>query len=426
MYTGYEMQIAHDDAGNASHARVYPDMVADACVELQLSSSIIGDWLECEPTGNLSHVIDCPLRVSTYNAQSLAGDGGPQCVAAQACSRKVHILGLQETRSKLHGIKKLGVFLRVFAPASNGNHGCEIWFDTCIPFCHDHDRPVHINRDNITIMHHDPRRLIVVVQTCGQIFGCASLHGPHAGCKEPLCQWWRETARLCTLHVPRIPLLSLMDSNLASPNCSLLRDKGLVSQSLFLNPKQESFDGSFRDWLCVCEQTAFGSFEEYRKFDGLFCNRSYVTRCRGRPEIIDHIMGRGFVCKHGTYRTVYDHVHLNEGDDHFPIECIVTWSSPASSNSIRRRRLPYDRSKIGTPEADACFCQCLALCPDVPYQVEPTSHAWIIQKCILNAAMIAYPRSGTKAHQSYITESTLSQIQSCKKNYRALQSGFSH
>ena len=81
-----------------------------------------------------------------------------------------------------------------------------------------------------------------------------------------------------------------------------------------------------------------------------------------------------------------------------------------SEPAVKRRMLPYDRKKIGNAECDKVFRECLQFCPITPYAVDTHSHAWCIEQCLQNAAVLAYPRDACTKHQSYITDYTFQKI----------------
>ena len=126
--------------------------------------------------------------------------------------------------------------------------------------------------------------------------------------------------------------------------------------------------------------------------------------------VIDHIFAKGVGCKDHTYESWHDFVSLCEGCDHSPVLCTVVWSGKHDEHFHRRRVLPYDRKKIGNPELDGIFRQCIDMCPPVPYYIDTTTHCWIYNKCLVNAAKIAYPIDVKKKHQDYITNETFQLI----------------
>ena len=135
---------------------------------------------------------------------------------------------------------------------------------------------------------------------------------------------------------------------------------------------------------------ALGTFEVNLTDDVIDSNATYHCKVSGVPKVIDHILGSNDACVPHSYHTIQSWVPICEGVDHSPISCIVRWNGTNAYRYNKRRVLPYDRKKIGDPDCDKVFAQCVALCPSIPATVDCTSHCWILNQCFLNAAKLAY------------------------------------
>lgn len=171
-----------------------PDTLVDR-VSWQLSSKVISQWID-KHNDNIQHanVQTCVLHVCQYNAQSLIKCGADKLLAAQACKRKVHIIGVQESRYKKCRIFSCGPFLRVTSGSPHGTHGCEIWFSLTLPFAKINQCDCYVDANSVTILHHEPRRLLVKCCCANKSFVCVSLHAPYLGNDElDVSKWWCET-----------------------------------------------------------------------------------------------------------------------------------------------------------------------------------------------------------------------------------------
>ncbi len=91
---------------------------------------------------------------------------------------------------------------------------------------------------------------------------------------------------------------------------------------------------------------------------------------------------RNFLVKYSTRVT-----------DHYPL--VSGFSTPAvdpKSAPYSRRAQEFDVSKIGVPECDRAFLNCLSHFYGVPYCVDATSHNFVIDQVVTHALCSAYPK----------------------------------
>eukprot|EP00959_Pyramimonas_sp_CCMP1952_P067554 1410106-Pyramimonas_sp.AAC.1 len=70
---------------------------------------------------------------------------------------------------------------------------------------------------------------------------------------------------------------------------------------------------------------------------------------------------------------------------------------PNFSRSFERRRVaPYDRKGTENPEKVTLFKRLLSQLPPVPFAVDPTSHCYLRQIGIQEAAACAFPKPKTQ------------------------------
>ena len=413
---GKALQLAYD-YGSSMHNHdgisALPDTLVDR-VSWQLSSKVISQWID-KHNDNIQHanVQTCVLHGCQYNAQSLIKCGADKLLAAQACKRKVHIIGVQESRYKKCRICSCGPFLRVTSGSPHGTHGCEIWFSLTLSFAKINQCDCYVDANSVTILHHEPRRLLVKCCCANKSFVCVSLHAPYLGNDElDVSKWWCETLTIIKKFCNNSPTFVFADANLAIPReCNTVCDNrfGNIHRP---NKLQVGRDASFSQFLIESGVSAFGSIESKLVGVSNESNVTYVGKISNKGKTIDHILGKDIVCVERSYCTWFDFVASHDGLDHFPVLCKIQWNSSLDTSFSKRRVVPYDRRKIGRPECDCIFNQCIAMCPVIPFCIEPTTHAWLTNMCILNAAMAAYPFDpGNRKHQKYISDATFMQIQ---------------
>ena len=292
----------------------------------------------------------------------------------------------------------------------NGNYGCEIWFSTVLPFLYLHDKPKFVNKDSIGFLYYDPRRLFVECSVACASFVCVSLHAPYVGCKEEHHEWWKVTIKLCDKYLKNKSCLFFFDANLHIPECCLEKADGTSGNFSFGKKwSGEAYD-TFATLLAKPGLSIFETFEPNLKSASYDNNSTYFSKSGQSQFVYDHICAIGMCCIKGSYEVWNEVVSLCDGVDHLPVWCKVKWHNNSSFCYNKRRVIPYDRNKIGDEDCDAIFRECLSLCPSIPFFFDTTSHSWILNKCFVNAAMIAYPHDLKRKHQQYITKDTFALI----------------
>ena len=70
-------------------------------------------------------------------------------------------------------------FLHVIGAAKQGRYGCEIWVSHVRPLGHRNGNPIRATADSISVLHDDPRRLVIRLHTPVLSAFIACIHGPH-------------------------------------------------------------------------------------------------------------------------------------------------------------------------------------------------------------------------------------------------------
>ena len=426
--TGRELQLAFDfsvsgrSIDNISDLPSVEGSLNQERVSWQLPSSVISKWIDQHSQYSSHDIVKtCTLQVCQYNALSLIQCGAAKLLASQASKKRLHVVGIQESRYKKCRIFTLGPSLRVASGAPEGTLGCEIWFNMTLPFVRVNETDYYVDASSTTILHHEPRRLIVKCCCANRSFCSVSLHAPYIGKVDTdVDKWWSDTLDIINKYCPSGATIVFVDANLSIPSvCHTIRESSFGTV-IWPNPIQVGRDEPFSQFLIESGVSAFGSNGSKLADSSLHSNITYVGKINNTGKTIDHILGKGIVCVDKSYSSWLDYVASHDGVDHFPVVCKMQWNSAHDSSFCKRRVLPYDRRKIGQPECDLVFNHCISLCPVIPFCIEPSTHAWLVNMCFLNAAMAAYPKDpGNKKHQKYISYDTFRQVQ---ENARILRS----
>lgn len=150
------------------------------------------------------------------------------------------VVGIQEARTDEIFSHSNQTYLRLASGADHGHFGVELWLALTIPFGHYKGRPRFFSKKDVTVLHRDPRRLLVRV--CNDFLDVLLfvLHGPQSGRdQEERKDWWEHTTRVVQRFEHLGPLFVLGDMNattgladhvtvfrddLVSPNTDFLRD----------------------------------------------------------------------------------------------------------------------------------------------------------------------------------------------------------
>lgn len=162
------------------------------------------------------------LNVCTLNVKSLFEDCGQErnksrflekatYLAEQFAWYGYHVIGLQETCTKVAGVQQIGQYTRVVGGCGdNGMLGCELWVSKDLV-------GAAVTHQSLVCLHSDPRRLIVRLQHMGLDFCFAVLHAPHSGYSDDdLTKWWKESIHHCCVY-GKMNLCVLIDSNAQTP-----------------------------------------------------------------------------------------------------------------------------------------------------------------------------------------------------------------
>ena len=199
-----------DHAGLAPSDLIRPFVPRGLCAEKDGDTSTAGEK-------HIAYSLD--VCTASFNALSLLPPkavGAPaalseaglafQTGAAAILERQLHAHGvvlacLQETRCP-EGTLKTGRYVRLCSGGQRGQWGTEVWIlDGHRALKSADGRSWPISAARATVLHHDPRRILVRLP-CGPLsFLVAALHGPHRAFEATqIADWWHETGRLVRHH----------------------------------------------------------------------------------------------------------------------------------------------------------------------------------------------------------------------------------
>ena len=155
--------------------------------------------LDEEPLPLKQSTIKFTLSLASANVQSLLSKtdhgmghaGKIQYAREQFKAHGLQILGIQEARTpQLCGTQD--EVLRISSGHQKGHYGVELWIDLDRPYAYVDGRSVHFAKHHFTVLHAEPRLLIVRAHAdyLHAVFVVA--HAPHSGyTRADREAWWR-------------------------------------------------------------------------------------------------------------------------------------------------------------------------------------------------------------------------------------------
>eukprot|EP00973_Karenia_brevis_P028265 3894766-Karenia_brevis.AAC.1 len=260
----------------------------------------------------------------------------------------------------------------------------------------------------MTILHADPRRLLVGITARLVSVLAVVLHAPHVGHATVVENWWLETARLLAEHRSHFGCVCiLMDANASFPESVDSR----VGEHIFDGHKNVAGGDGLGKMVRRLDLWAPGTYDDCLARLGRANNGTYLHDASGSPVIIDYVLcSPDVAARPGTYCTMYDFQAVCDGWDHWPVCVDLCFPVSLQPSIAKRRVLPYDSRKIDDPACVKTFQQLMRGRPIVPFNVDPTSHCHILREFVLQCAVDAFPHGGALPKKPFITEHTFQLI----------------
>ena len=320
--------------------------------------------------------ISAKLRLMTYNALSLKTHGQDQALSEEMRRHGVSVLALQECREVVEQIRIQGGICKLAGPALDGHFGCQIWVDCEQVIGHRKDgTPITWDRQAFTVLHADPRVLVVGGRAATQKLAIVSAHAcTNVTGSEERNKIWR---RICNAvkSIPRghIPLL-LIDANARFEHgteqpvdgCkNAHRLKELVQRhDLWLSGNIDKFGKPLITWIPPGHSSS-GTCIDYIAVPRTWSLGAEVI---GDPGLLD----------------------VHAGFDHFPVAVDIV--ACVEHGSRDPRSVCIDVEQLYTPEGQAKAEAILASVPSVPWHVDCDSHLACVNQYMATHFAAAFPR----------------------------------
>ena len=248
----------------------------------------------------------------------------------------LNFLGIQEARSEAGSFCSHDI-LRLAGGSAKGHLGVELWVSLQQPYASIGKRAHHFTRKHFTVVHADPRLLLVHVEAPHFTCWIAVGHSPHTGTDEgDRHGWWVLFSDLLTKHADGAPVFLLIDANaLSGPR----DDQAVHEHDDASNANTEDFRQllSLHE-LCLPATSVqhTGDHATWYHPDGHHSNRiDYVA-------IPQRLQG---ACEHSAVLADFD---LGNSADHQVAAIQLNWdeNTVVISHAASNKHYPLDRQKI--------------------------------------------------------------------------------
>ena len=170
------------------------------------------------PCSFRSSLVDYCISLATANVNSLHNgpdgySGKLQYIRDQMKALHLLFLGIQESRSSTV-CSQCDDVLRLGGGSTGGHYGVELWINLTQPFANVGTKPKYLNKQNVVVVHADPRLLIAKISHELWHACIAVAHAPHSGHPDEVrSAWWCQLTETLTHHAADVELYVLIDAN---------------------------------------------------------------------------------------------------------------------------------------------------------------------------------------------------------------------
>lgn len=285
------------------------------------------------------HVSLGSANVASLYAGEHGCSGKVQLLREQLTRFKLNVLGIQESRcpaicSLIDGVYRLG------AGADRGHWGVELWFNLNQPIGHVGNAPIFLTKQDIVVLHQDPRLMLVRVDHPEWKANLMVGHAPQSGqTEEARTAWWAQMSEVLRHLGDESPLFVMLDAN-AAPGLS---DGQVVGKQGFASSKSTPLLRAFLEEFHLCLPCTFA------------CHQGPTTTWRAPNGLTEHCID--FVCipenslQHCSLSTTLPEFELFNGDhDHLPVAVQLKWEAircvTATEGRPQHDHQSFDRTQI--------------------------------------------------------------------------------
>ena len=338
----------------------------------------------------------CSLRVATYNALTLGGGrerplydepGRIKLLREQAERQSLHLIGLQETRTK-EGMTVSHNYVR-FASGSTaeGTHGIELWASRTIPFATTTTGQYYYFKETcFHIAHSTPSLMITTYEEAEFAMTITVAHAPHNGLPTDIKdEWWQKLMQKLKQVHKKGHHVVLIDANARIGTDPSTAFGGKSTDTEDDNGKRLRI---FATELGLFAPTTF--HEIHQGEDYTWTNPSNTHRSR-----LDYVLLSDYMKPSTTSSWVEPNFHAGSPDrDHRAVFTDVNWHQLFSGK--RKKRQGFDLKAIRKEENRTKLATALEDLPEYDWDMNATEHALRLTKELQRRLGILFPKQAGK------------------------------
>ena len=354
------------------------------------------------------------LRIASYNAMTLRdketdkGQRGEDWKAAslrsQFSERGYHFIGLQETRATNSTVISTPDYVRFVSGGQDGHHGCELWCHKNLKIGGKDGHPMTINPQTCTVLHAEPRLLVVSVGIEGTRVIFYVMHVPHEGTEENARNdWWTHTKGIFHKFMNMGKTFILADLNARFGE----EVQGIIGNRLCT--KSTNNGDSFIEVLEDIDGWLPSTFSEYH--DGQDWTWTHPRGSKARLDYIALEKASNMVVRKSwvdldiqTSLTVRDHEVVGMDLD---LLCGL--------GNKTKHRTRYDWEKLHTKEGRLCFQQIVNELPEEDWKLDIHTHWQRLENGLHKGLSKHFPVQKKGGRRNIFSANTLGALELRKK-----------
>ncbi|CAE7446716.1 unnamed protein product, partial [Symbiodinium sp. CCMP2456] len=301
------------------------------------------------------------LNLITYNCLSARSRAAKALLDQGLHHRQCALAGLQETRDLEEGVQTTEHYWVVSSGCDkSGAGGCQVWISKCLPWARAGEQMMQPARDSICVLFASPQLLIVLFRVGTLKVACVVAHAPTSTAPQPVIdQWWKDL-REANLRVPPGHIrICMIDANASFESHP---DNPSTIEATPSGANSSCFQAFCQDF-CLCPSAQ-------RDVSG---NRLFSWTSPGGElkRLID------YVCVPDAWKEGFATMpnfclgDIRAGFDHSPVQGRLRAQIEAPPARCPRR---FCVESFHTPEGRAAAATALATMPQVPWEVDATTH----------------------------------------------------
>ena len=324
---------------------------------------------------------------------------------AQMHQRGVHVVGLQEARSRegRFNSEHYTIFASGALKKRAPLYGCEIWIHKSLEVLHPATGSAHkLAEAKHTVLHSDPRRLLISCELPGMSLVLGSLHAPCLGKHTPgephpleqIADWWQESSEILQKNSGGRPVLIMVDAN--AP----------------VTDRTSDFTGAHHPDKHAATADIFFDFIE---MNSLYIPSTFASIHRGPSATWTHSSGNAtrrdyiLISKDLFQMIQYtqvltDHDTAFAHEDHLPVLAQLSgWTMAPHDTS----RPPLDQDRMLDPDACRQFQAALQTLPLPTWDTDIDHHCAVLSSQIIDLAEQHFARPKQKTKRFKLSETTV-------------------